>query len=397
MLTASLKNKKLFTTIHYTREELKEFRKKGKDQFYCPQCFASLILRIGNQNVPHFAHPAKSSCDHRHISESAHHLLSKKLLYDRLNQLFPEVYVEYFLKELRQTPDLFIKTTQKPIAVEIQCSSIPISDVKSRTIGYRQMGIIPFWVLTQPIKKSSLLHLTSFQQSLVSYSPHLHYYLLQFQPENKVFHLYTRLIPVTASTFISAYSLKIPLDEFTLPISLYPSQLKDAFIPRVWTTNRKKWIRNRLTYHNDRDKPFLREVYFEGDILLYLPLYIGIPLFPHAILFLTPPVQWQYYIWKDVLKKYRIFSSKLVIRQVRKRIDRGDIKVRSFPLIQMETDYHQLIMDYLTILEEAQVIVKRIDGNYCLSHTWNFPKNFHEFEKHEKEFFPILKHILKME
>ncbi|MDX8346297.1 competence protein CoiA [Rossellomorea sp. YZS02] len=218
MLTALLEQK-VFTTIQFTREELRRIRSKGVP-FHCPYCASPMSLRIGNRNIPHFAHMSRPECIVENQNESPKHLLSKQLLYDRLNSLYRDVRLEHYLKELNQIADIYVKTDSRKIAVEIQCSNIPIPELEQRTHGYLRDGITPFWVLTQSLKRKKLLKLSSFQQAFIRYSPQLHYFLLHFLPELNSFHLYTHLYPVSISNFISTAPVIIPVSQFTLPLTI---------------------------------------------------------------------------------------------------------------------------------------------------------------------------------
>ncbi|WP_374056430.1 competence protein CoiA [Rossellomorea sp. FM04394] len=393
MLTAVFQEKVL-STIHYSREELISLRKKSLP-FLCPHCLSPLTLRIGNQKIPHFAHHPQSHCKIGKQHESPRHLLSKQLLYDRLKLHFKEVKVEHYIKNLQQIADVYVKTELKKIAVEIQCSTIPISDIISRTQGYQMEDITPLWILTQPVKKKGNLYLPSFQQAFIRYSPQLHYFLLHFSPEERSFQLFTHLIPVSASAFISASPVRVPIEEFTLPLAIPHSTVNFPYLLKNWNQFRMKWIYNKLHYGRAKDDLFLREVYQEGDTFLYLPLFVGIPVLPHGLQFKNHAVEWQYYIWKDCMKKELFFSEERVVEVIKKRIDRGYLKFRSLPLAGVGEILKEIAKSYLTLLEDMQVVNRLKNGDFQLSVPWICPDNFSGFERHQHDFFPKWKHILK--
>lgn len=395
MLTALLQEK-VFSTIHYTREELKSLRSKCLI-FLCPHCSSELNLRIGNRNVPHFAHLSKSLCEIGKQHESPRHLLSKQLLYERLREHYSEVKVEYYVKELQQIADVYVKTESKKIAIEIQCSSIPIPEILSRTGGYHSQNITPFWMLTQPVteKQKGLLHLPSFQQAFIRYSPHLHHFLLHFSPEDKSFTLFTHLIPVSVSAFITAAPVRIPIEQFTLPLSIPHSTVNHPYLLKNWNEFRMKWIYNKLHYSKAKSDLFLREVYREGDTFLYLPLFVGMPVFPHGIHFKNHAIEWQYYIWKDCMKKELFFSKEKVVEAIKRRIDRGYLEFRSLPFVEVGELLNEIVKSYLTLLEDMQVVSRMENGQFKLSAPWMCPDNFPGFEQHQHDFFPKWKHILK--
>ncbi|MCA1059483.1 hypothetical protein LCL96_11065 [Rossellomorea aquimaris] len=393
MLTA-LVNQKIFTTIHFTREDLKRVRSDGM-QFQCPYCSSGLILRIGNRNVPHFAHVSHAGCIVEKENESPKHLLSKQLLYDRLNSLYKNVKLEHYLKEIKQIADIYVKTDDREIAIEIQCSTIPIPEMEERTHGYHRNGITPFWILTQSLKRKELLKLSTFQQAFIRYSPDLHYFLLHFLPEISSFHLYTHLYPVSNSRFLTEAPVTIPVDQITLPFTIPNASLQHPNPFSAWNHYRMKWIYNKLNYNKTGRDAFLREVYGEGDTFLYLPLYIGLPVIPHGMMIKNHEVEWQYYIWKDSLKKCGAFTVESVYHGLNKRLIEGHIELRGLPLIKIEEGLRNVVRGYLSLLEGLKVIERTDDQHFQQTNTWSCPNHFSAFEKHRHDFFPKWKHILK--
>jgi competence protein CoiA len=391
MLTA-LFNQQVFTTIHYSREELRGLRRKGAS-FVCPYCSSLLTMKIGRRNVPHFAHMSQADCELVR-GETPQHLLSKQLLYDRVSSLHTRVSLEHYIRELKQVADIYVKTDTAEIAIEIQCSTIPISEIVRRTHGYHRQRITPFWILTQPLKSKKLLSLTTFQQAFIRYSPHLDYFLLQFLPDRSIFQLYSHLLPVSATAFMSATPIIIPVSEFTLPPSIPDVSVLHPYFLSRWYDYRTKWIYNKIHYNKARTDVFLREVYGEGDTFLYLPLYIGIPVIPHGIHIRNHEVEWQYYVWKDCLKENRFISEESVFRVLNRRITKGHIELRSLPLLKSDEVIKRIASGYLSLLVEVQVLKKTKD-TYQLTEPWSCPDHFSAFEQHKHDFFPKWKHILK--
>ncbi len=374
MLTALLSNGSPITTVNFTREELKGIRITEHDHFYCPICSYPLILRIGTHKIPHFAHMSKSQCELASENETPLHLESKKIMYERLKQLFSQVYLEYYLRKSNQIADIFIQTNDYSIAVEIQCSSIPISDLVERTKGYQRQNIIPFWVLTQTVKRNSLLKISSFQQAFIRFSPELKFYLLYFHPDKKCFFLFTHLTPVSANSFISSAPIKIPIQQFILPIKINPTDIHLPSVEKEWSHQRMRWIQTQLSFSNRKNNHFLREVYSEGDTILYLPLFIGLPVNTFSMLIKTHVVQWQYYIWIDVIKKHRSFTKNMIIEHFNKRIKNGSIVLRTFPLINGNKEkIKSLLFDYIFQLEQIKVIQKVSENHYTTLLKWKCP------------------------
>ncbi|MGG4167215.1 competence protein CoiA family protein [Rossellomorea vietnamensis] len=391
MLTALL-NQQVFTTFHYSREELRGLRRKGVS-FVCPRCSSRLTMKIGSRNIPHFAHMSHADCELVR-GETPQHLLSKQLLYDRLSSLYENVSLEHYIKELKQVADIYVKTDTADIAIEIQCSTIPISEIVGRTYGYHRQGITPFWILTQSLKSKKLLNLTTFQQAFIRYSPPLDYFLLQFLPDRGIFQLYTHLFPVSGTAFMSAAPIIIPVSKFTLPISIPDAPVLHPYSLSTWTNFRTKWVYNKIHFNKTRTDVFLREVYGEGDTFLYLPLFIGLPVIPHGIHIRNHEVEWQYYLWKDCLKKDRLFSVESVSKALYRRLIKGHIELRSFPLQKSDEVIKRIADGYLRLLEEVHVL-RKVNDTFQLIEPWSCPDHFSAFEKHQHDFFPKWKHILK--
>jgi competence protein CoiA len=393
MLTA-LFDQQPFTTIHYTKEELMKLR-ESSPHFICPHCSSPLILRLGNIKIPHFAHTSKISCAYGSKKETSNHVLGKAILYQRLSQLFDDVKLEYYVKELHQIPDLLITVKEERVAVEVQCSTIPLSEVKDRSDGFRREKIQPLWLLSQPVISKIPLKLTCFQQGFIRFSPELHYFLLHFDPERKYFTVFPHLTPVTTNSFLLSKPIIIPLQRFTIPISISPPECPYPHILKNWHQYRQQWMQNKINYSSSRYDRFLGEVYEEGDTFIYLPKFIGLPVIPHAALCKTHPVEWQYYMWKDVMKKYRHFTMEMINHAFLRRVSKGDIELRELPLLSGASAMKNLIHDYLELLEKIDVIKKGEGKYYRLSFEWKSPKTFNEFQQHERDFFPKWKHILK--
>jgi competence protein CoiA len=390
----ALINLQPITTVHHTKEELLKLR-KSSPHFLCPHCSAPLTLRIGTIKIPHFAHTAKKICPYQSRNETPMHIWSKAILFKRLAQLYEDVELEYYLKDLRQIPDLFINLRGEKIAIEVQCSTIPISEVNCRTEGYRKEKIHPFWILTQPVAGSTPLKLTTFQQAFIRFSPDLNYFLLHFEPEKESFAIFSNLTPVTSNLFLHSKRIVIPLNKLTLPISISPPITDESSLIKNWWKYRLKWIQKKLNYNTLRDDGFIREVYEEGDTFIYLPMFIGLPVIPHTVLYKNHAIEWQYYIWKDVIKKYRYFTKEMMDKAMARRLAKGDIKMRDLPLSNSGAGKQLVMSDYLAILVDMKVVSRGKDKTYTLSAGWDCPGSFTEFQKHERDFFSKWKHILK--
>jgi len=118
--------------------------KAVKEKIYlCPNLECEnrkLILKKGRIRIPHYAHKSKKDCYSEPESE-AH--LSCKLYFQSLLELNNQ-FVEYYgIKGVR--PDVLYNQ----FALEIQCSPIPVDEVKRRNKIYEKNGYIAIWIFLE--------------------------------------------------------------------------------------------------------------------------------------------------------------------------------------------------------------------------------------------------------
>lgn len=119
-------------------------------QCYCPVCGEKLILKTGKIKVSHFAHEKASDCATSE-GETSEHLLGKRQIFDWLSQSGFNPQYEVYLKAIQQRPDLLITDhTGQKIAIEFQCSPLPLERLQQRNRGYRQLAIKVWWILGAP-------------------------------------------------------------------------------------------------------------------------------------------------------------------------------------------------------------------------------------------------------
>src|SRR5690625_2120567 len=104
MLQAQSNKGELITLATLTEAEIKTVRRDS--QFYCPVCKELLMIRVGKQVVPHFAHYPKSKCPETSGGEGPYHENGKLLLYKWLKSQYLHVELEPYLKNIKQQPDL---------------------------------------------------------------------------------------------------------------------------------------------------------------------------------------------------------------------------------------------------------------------------------------------------
>jgi len=131
-----------------------------KEALFCPSCKGRVHLKKGAVMRPHFAHYRRTNCEAFADGETAEHVTGKMQLKDWFEKLGYDVELEAYLPELRQRPDLLL---DNKLAVEFQCSSIPIDKMRERTRGYADNGYEAIWILGERFKYGKKL--TAFQKA----------------------------------------------------------------------------------------------------------------------------------------------------------------------------------------------------------------------------------------
>src|SRR5699024_6892259 len=120
MLSAKTKKGQMVTLAVLKKAQIEEMR---LEEFYCPACKETVIIKAGEKTIPHFAHFSKSVCINK-SGEGMQHQKGKLLLYSWLQKQSIDVQIEYYLPEIKQRPDLFFSIGDKKVAIEFQCVKI---------------------------------------------------------------------------------------------------------------------------------------------------------------------------------------------------------------------------------------------------------------------------------
>lgn len=120
---------------------------KGSSAFHCPHCEDQVILRKGNVYVHHFAHKPGSKCPN--AGESMQHMKIKQSVFLSLRGQIgsTKCAMERRLEAVR--PDVSLRISGTPVAVEIQLSSITETEINRRLLRYSDMGIYCLWVMAR--------------------------------------------------------------------------------------------------------------------------------------------------------------------------------------------------------------------------------------------------------
>ncbi|HEL1837847.1 TPA: competence protein CoiA [Streptococcus suis] len=148
-------------------------------RYSCPGCGGPVRYKSGKVLRPHFAHVTLRDCTYFSENESAQHLSLKSCLYSWLIKA-EQVELEKCLPSIGQVADLFVNDR---LALEVQCSSLPISRLQLRTQAYHEAGLQVLWLLGKGLwikERLSKLH-----KQFLSFSMNMGFHLWELDDEKK--------------------------------------------------------------------------------------------------------------------------------------------------------------------------------------------------------------------
>lgn len=357
ILVATTTQQQLFyLTGKYTRQELLEIRLH--EQFFCPVCEAPVHLKIGEINIPHFAHKTLSNCQHFSEPESSLHLQGKLLLYQFFNQLNFKAELEKYLSEIRQRADLVV---DKKYAIEFQCSTIPVSQLIQRSEGYQQLSMYPIWLkgLKEPCREGvGLLHLKSHEVAMMQKVGQLSYILLFYPPANQ-FYYYSNLFYVSASRWVGK-TKSLPATKQVFPFALPKPLSKDEFnnVLGIFYHAKKQYIRSQLYAGKRVGNLYCRLCYELRLDVTNVPCLFGIPLLG-AECFKQPAILWQLQVVeaheKGIGIDRLIQTGKLTLSNPEKQQQ----------AIELSANYIALYLKYKDKTVDNSNILDIVYDNYC--------------------------------
>lgn len=291
IIVAKTKKQELFyLTGKYDRKELQLIR--SREQFFCPTCHAPLLMKIGEINIPHFAHKTLSVCDKFSEPESSLHLQGKLLLYHFFYQLNFKVELEKYFSETRQRVDLLVA---RHYAIEFQCSAIPVPLLNERSNSYRQLNLQPIWLkgLKEPcLEEIGLLHLKSHEIAMQQSQGAVSFILLFYPPGNQ-FYYHSNLFYISSNRWVGK-TKSIQAAKQVFPFAVPKRLSKEEFhkVLQIFQHAKRKFVRNQLYIENRLKSPFCRLCYELRLDAANVPDLFGIPWLGAECL-KQHPVLWQ--------------------------------------------------------------------------------------------------------
>lgn len=119
---------------------------RNEGPFTCPECQRTVILKKGKVKTHHYAHTPPAVCSYG-VGESERHQRAKYALYDAISTR-PDVIDCVLEKRLPGVrPDVYFIRHGKPVAIEVQRSTIDTDYIDHRMQCYTRLNIPVLWLI----------------------------------------------------------------------------------------------------------------------------------------------------------------------------------------------------------------------------------------------------------
>ena len=395
LLTALTKSgKKICLGFDYKKETLMSLR--DKEEFVCPVCRETVLLRLGDQRIFHFAHKQSSQCRELYENETYEHLEGKRQLFQWLIKQNIASVLEYYDRNIQQRPDIMFKYNGQRYALEYQCSTLPDKVFTKRTSTYLENSYTPLWVISSSHlhqKRKDLITLSNFQYSFLRTASSGRLYIPAYCPEKQLFQLVESITPFSIKNSF-AYLSSLPIQTIELDSILEP-QNDHPISQANWNREVERYMFNWALHPRTEQKPLLQEIYNQGLNIFLLPPEIGLPV-AHSVLIQTPPFIWQTYLFVDVLayKNPRdLITLKEINTSYQKRIQKRQIIVRHLPQVKNVTPFAAMI-EYLQLLEKLNILKQKGDTIFEVQKKILIPHSNREREEAKQDFLVQYENVL---
>lgn len=270
--------------INLLRIKLSELGSLKDKHLFCPACKSQVYFKKGEIRSPHFAHVSLLSCVYASENESFQHLALKKVLFYWFSKT-EHVTIEAFLPELQQIPDLLVNDK---LAVEVQCSTLSVKRLCTRTKGYQARNYYVLWLTGKALWLGN--RLTALKQQLLNFSEHVGFYYWEVDYQKRELRLnYLIHEDITGKLHYLvqhfAFGSAKLLDILRLPFKKLDSQLSV-----VLNLDRCDYIRRQLYYKHPKWLK-IQELYYQHGQNILTFNKVGNPVFPIGLNYFTCPFE----------------------------------------------------------------------------------------------------------
>lgn len=275
LVAKTAKQNLIYLTEELNRQDLLILRKLHK--FYCPDCGSSVLLKIGDIKIPHFAHKSLSVCGSSE-QESSMHLQGKILLQQFFITKGVPVEIESYLPDIRQRADVFVA---RHTVIEYQCSPISASDIVRRSAAYSRHGLEFIWIAGSKESMENriqILRIREYQREMLLNHNHSNYLML-LNPEVKQFQYFSNLFHISGSKWAGKV-VTLSLDRQTHPFAKPKPLSKKDFdsICTIFVNERASFVQSQYFAKRRFQNPFWLLCYELQLDMRNLPDSIGVPI-----------------------------------------------------------------------------------------------------------------------
>ncbi|WP_066187107.1 competence protein CoiA [Gracilibacillus timonensis] len=359
MLQAVNQKGEVVVVWNANRKKLQQMR---KETFYCPACQQPLLLRAGTKNIAHFAHKGEAHCDLS--GESLYHETGKRDIYVWLKNQGYQVFLEYYVEEIKQRADILLHLADKRIAIEYQCARISSEEILDRTAGYRSVNIIPIWILggnrMRRLSANSLRITTTEHAFLYQFHPNYPLSIYYYCSNTKQMIQYQDVIFLTKTQTFGALKAQ-KLFELTWRDLFHPHYRAAQAFRDFWQKKKKTWIHHPVSVHHQQETMWRQWLYLHQLQLATLPHFVYLPIVSQYRM-KVPPWIWQSRLYVDLLRKNRSVS----LSEARHFMYEYYISPRKFPFIKEDVDP---IKEYFQLLIKYSVLQPIKQEQYLINHS----------------------------
>lgn len=336
------------------------------ETYHCPSCQTPVHLKLGAVIRPHFAHFQNEACEGFSEGETDEHVNGKLHLKEWIESLGYKVELEAYLSELKQRPDLLIHVEDRRIALEFQCSFIPIQKTIERSNGYLEAGYEVIWVLGDQFTYWD--RLTEFQKAC----------LYQKDKQLQLIHYDVEKQKLTIRSQFSYDSVKYLTSKKQVYRTDRAESLRKFHVefPKIGRVNIKSRHYKLIRRLTPRTKAFTELLYINQESLIRMPKELY-EIVPSQWMIQSFEYEWKYrfVLWLESLDPGKVITRKVLM----KRLDEMDVE---YSLIPQATDIQRLapFYEFLTVLIRTGV-VKKIGYN-----KWSYQKPLKRYKYLEEKF-----------
>ncbi|WP_414839952.1 competence protein CoiA [Carnobacterium sp. TMP28] len=357
-----------------------------KSHYYCPNCKESVFLKKGSLKIAHFSHFNQTNCSSFSEGETREHLEGKQLLYEWFTKQGLICQLEAYLPDLNQRPDILVWINKTDaVAIEFQCSSLPMKRMIERTVGYKSKGYDVFWIVGSQFKLDGKI--TAFQRLFIYSNDKIKSSLFFLNVAKKTLYSYSNIQQQNATQRIVYDKCLVKLDKFTLvdvPVLIKKLSAKRREKESETAAKSNELIQSHhylnqgRMYQTPELISFQKYIYCRGDSLISLPKEVYLKV-TDQVMIKTLPHFWKYILLKWLSKKTidSVITLKQLDEQINEMIDNKEIIFYEMPLISLE-EQKKPLYSYVRLLVKVAILEEKNSEQWILKRKAYYYKNEQE-------------------